>query len=160
MTIDRDYIGGNIHVLGAEGDMVRVENELRDTRGDWFYWAFRVRGAAGRTLTFDFGDKAWVGPWGAAVSHDGVNWTWGGAASEDGKRFTYAFAPDEAEVYFCHDLHYAPARFERAAAELKLSVQELTVSRGGRSVPYVTLGAGERRLLLTARHHACESTGD
>ena len=95
--------------------MVRVENELRDTQGDWFYWAFRVRGAAGRTLTFDFGDKAWVGPWGAAVSHDGVNWTWGGAASEDGKRFTYAFAPDEAEVYFCHDLHYAPARFERAA---------------------------------------------
>lgn len=47
MTIDRDYIGGNIHVLGAEGDMVRVENELRDTQGDWFYWAFRVRGAAG-----------------------------------------------------------------------------------------------------------------
>ena len=160
MTIDRDYIGGNIHVLGAEGDMVRVENELRDTQGDWFYWAFRVRGATGRTLTFDFGDKAWVGPWGAAVSHDGVNWTWGGAASEDGKRFTYAFAPDEAEVYFCHDLHYAPARFERAAVELKLSVQELTVSRGGGSVPYVTLGAGERRILLTARHHACESTGD
>ena len=58
MTIDRDYIGGNIHVLGAEGDMVRVENELRDTQGDWFYWAFRVRGATGRTLTFDFGDKA------------------------------------------------------------------------------------------------------
>ena len=33
-------------------------------------------------------------------------------------------------------------------------------SAGGGSVPYVTLGAGERRILLTARHHACESTGD
>ena len=160
MTIDRDYTGGNIHVLGIEGDTVRVENELRDTQGDWFYWAFRVRGAAGRTLTFDFGDKAWVGPWGAAVSHDGLSWTWGGAVSAHGKRFSYAFAPDEDETYFCHDLHYAPAQFERAAAELKLTVKALTVSRGGRSVPYVTLGAGAGHILLTARHHACESTGD
>ena len=160
MTIDRDYIGGNIRVLGVDGDTVRVENELRDTQGDWFYWAFRVRGAAGRTLTFDFGDKAWVGPWGAAVSRDGEGWTWGGAASEDGKRFSHAFAADEDEVYFCHDLHYAPARFERAAAEMKLPIGTLTVSRGGHSVPYVTLGAGARHILLTARHHACESTGN
>ena len=26
-------------------------------------------------------------------------------------------------------------------------------------MPYVTFGEGERTLLLTARHHACESTG-
>ena len=159
MTIDRDFSGGNIRVLGIEGDTVRVENELRDTTGDWFYWAFRVKGAAGRTLTFDFGEKAWVGRWGAAVSHDGYDWAWGGKASPDFRRFSYAFGPDEDTAYFCHDIHYSPARFEREAREQGWRLRVLTVSEQGRAVPYVRLGGGKRTILLTSRHHACESTG-
>lgn len=159
ISIDRDFSGGNIRLIDIQEDTVFLENELRDTEGDWFYWAFRVKGAAGRTLTFDFGEKAWIGRWGAAVSHDALDWTWGGAVSSDLKCFTYTFGADEDEVYFCHDIRYSPERFARTAHELGLTVRELTVSEKGRSVPYIEIGTGDKCVLLTARHHACESTG-
>ena len=38
---------GNVVVEEIAGDTVRVRPDLRDTEGDWFYWAFRVAGAAG-----------------------------------------------------------------------------------------------------------------
>ena len=47
---------------------MKIRQDFRDTPGHWIYWAFRVKGAAGRTLTFDFGDSAAVGSRGAAVS--------------------------------------------------------------------------------------------
>ena len=52
--IDCEFPGGNIVVDAIEGDTVSLHQDLRDTRGDWFYWYFRVRGAAGRTLNFKF----------------------------------------------------------------------------------------------------------
>jgi len=45
--IDAGFPGGNIIVDGIEGDTVFLRPDLRDTQGDWFYWAFRVRGSAG-----------------------------------------------------------------------------------------------------------------
>ena len=56
-TVDADIPAGNIIVNSVEGDVVKIRQDFRDTPGHWFYWAFRVRGAAGRTLTFDFGDS-------------------------------------------------------------------------------------------------------
>src|SRR5688572_25756500 len=53
-TIDADFPGGNIIVDKIAGDDVRLRPDLRDTNGTWFYWCFRVRGAAGRTVTFNF----------------------------------------------------------------------------------------------------------
>ena len=49
--IDAAFPGGNITVDRVEGEAVFLRQDLRDTLGDWFYWAFRVRGAAGRTAT-------------------------------------------------------------------------------------------------------------
>lgn len=77
MNISTDFPGGNIKVLTISGDYVRVECDLRDTEGDWFYWAFCVEGAGGRTLTFDFG-KDRIGYFGPAVSHDLKVWNWAG----------------------------------------------------------------------------------
>ena len=56
MKIDRDFVSGNIEVLDIREDTVTLANELRDTRADrdWFYWAFRVKGAQGKTVTFQF----------------------------------------------------------------------------------------------------------
>jgi hypothetical protein len=159
MRIDNEFEGGNIQVLEVEGDTVRLAVELRDTEGDWFYWAFRVRGAQGRTLTFDFGDKAYVGYFGAAVSRDNYTWHWSESASEDYQRFSHTFAPDEDEVYFCHNMRFGIDRFTALAAELDLPLERLGVSRKGRVIPFVQFGEGEKTLLLTSRHHACESTG-
>ena len=160
MIIHGQFTGGNIRVLKIEGDTVYLQNEIRDTTEDWFYWAFCVEGAQGRTLTFIF-DKKWIGYYGPAVSRDLVSWRWLG--SEDTTRasdtFTYTFAPDEAKVYFAHNMLYHPAHFDAFCQSLDLKQRELCVSERGRSVPFVTAGQGEARVILTARHHACEATG-
>lgn len=60
-TVDADLPAGNIIVDGIVGDAVKVRKDLRDSNM-WFYWAFRVRGAAGRTVKFDFTEKTWGAP--------------------------------------------------------------------------------------------------
>ena len=80
MKIDKNFVSGNIEVLDINDNVVTVERELRDTweERDWFYWAFRVTGAAGKTVTFQFPHKNRVGYWGAAVSTDLYSWEWTG----------------------------------------------------------------------------------
>ena len=70
LEIDAAFPGGNILVDRIEGDAVHLRQDLRDTAGDWFYWAFRVRGAAGRTLAFTFVTDKFAAR-GPAISDDG-----------------------------------------------------------------------------------------
>ena len=163
--IRRDFTGGNI-VADVRGDDVFLCNELRDTPYDWFYWAFCVEGAAGRTLSFRF-DGQRIGYFGPAVSRDLSSWRWladtGGQAYDherDGETFSYRFGPTEDRVYFAHHALYHPDRFAAFCRERGLTPGELCRSERGRSVPFVTFGRGRRQVILTARHHACESTGD
>ena len=160
MRIHGDFVGGNIRVTRISGDEVVLENELRDTVSGktWFYWAFCVEGAEGRTLTFRLGPTR-LGYHGPAVSHDLAAWSWLGETCEDGESFTYHFGESESRVYFAHHQLYHPARFFSLASRLGLSVETLCLSKKGRAVPSVRFGEG-RTLLLTARHHACESTGN
>jgi len=157
MIIHQNFTGGNIRVKEIDGDTVYLENELRDTEGDWFYWAFCAEGAAGRTVTFRFGPTR-LGYWGPAVSHDLENWRWLG--EKDGDSFTYTFAEGENRVYFAHNMLYHPPRLTAWAAERGLPLMPLCRSPRGREVPFFTFGGGEKKILLTARHHACESTGN
>ncbi len=157
MRIHTDFIGGNIQINEVRGSDVYLQNELRDTTTDWFYWAFCVEEAAGTTVTFHF-DKEWLGYYGPAVSHDLVNWEWQGVPATD--TFTYTFAEDENKVYFAHNMLYHPAHFVAFAAKKGLEIKTFCLSQKGREVPCVTFGEGEQHIVLTARHHACESTGN
>lgn len=156
MKIHKDFIGGNVVVKEICGDRVVIENELRDTTQDWFYWAFCVEGAQGREITFGM-QKHRLGYWGPAVSHDLEGWHWLGAC--DGNSFSYKFGKDESKVYFAHHILYPIKRFYELSERNGLTVTELCKSRKGRAVPCLELGEGERTVILTARHHACESTG-
>lgn len=69
MKIHSDFIGGNIDVVRVTDAEVFLKNQIRDTMEDWFYWAFCVEGAQGKTLTIHF-DKKWIGYYGPAVSHN------------------------------------------------------------------------------------------
>ena len=158
MRITENYSGGNIRVLKTEGDTVFLDNEMRDSVGSWFYWAFRAESAQGRRIRFVF-NRCMVGYWGAAVSRDGRNWRWSGNADHDGTGFTYTFGEDEDTVYFCHDMNYPFERFLDFAEEKKLHLTSLTTSEGGRDVPMVHIGTEGPALLLTSRHHCCESPG-
>ena len=162
MQIDKDFEGGNIKVLSIDGDTVYLDNELRDTPDDWFYWAFRITGAQGRTMNFKFSDKdkLRVGYYGAAVSPDNNMWRWSSMGDESMTGFSYEFGPDEKVVYFCHDMRYGTLRFYSLCDRLGIPVKTLAVTEKNRNVPYIRYGAGKDVVLLTARHHACESTGN
>ena len=50
VQIDSDFPGGNIIVDSVSPDgIVTLQPDLRDTEGDWFYTAFRVRNAQGKS---------------------------------------------------------------------------------------------------------------
>lgn len=157
MKIHNEFIGGNISVGRIEGNNIYLKNELRDTAGDWFYWAFCVEDAEAKELTFHF-EKNRLGYWGPAVSHNLRDWHWLGEC--DGDSFTYRFAKNESKVYFAHHILYHPERFLSFAQEKGFEITALCKSRKGRSVPCVKLGKGNISIILTARHHACESTGN
>ncbi len=165
-TVDCAFPGGNIVVDKIEGDTVHLRPDLRDTKGWWFYWCFRVRGAAGRTMTFRFKGRNPIGLTGPAVSTDGgMHWSWLGSDAVDGASFTYDFPADAREVRFCFTMPYQESDLRRLLRRHQnnahLSVATLCKTKKGRSVERLHVGklTGEptHRVLLTCRHHACET---
>ena len=165
VKVDADYPGGNVIVERIEGNTVHLRQDMRDTKGWWFYWNFRARGAGGRTLTFRFTDRSPIGVRGPAVStDDGKTWTWLGARAVKGASFRYSFGADANAVRFCFAMPYQAAdlqRFlKRHAGNKHLVVKQLCKTRKGRTVERLHVGkiAGPPlcRVLLTCRHHSCE----
>ena len=170
-TVDTELPAGNAIIEKIDGNTVRLKQDLRDS-GLWFYWAFRVKGAAGRTVRFEFTDKRWGGPVGVrgpVVSRDGgrtFSYPLDGKSRTDG--FTYTFASDENDVLFyeCHP--YVRANWDEFVAKHSASlgkrfvVETLCKSRKGISVPcarFGCIGAKPRhRIFMSARHHCSEST--
>ena len=170
VTIDANYPGGNIVLERIDGNDVYVRQDLRDTKGWWFYWNFRVRGAAGRRLTVRLTNGNAVGTRGPAVStDDGRSWSWLGRRTVrgDGKgvSFSYTVPADAPSVRLAFAVPYQQAdlgRFlKRYRRSRHLAVKELCTTRAGRTVQRLHVGklTGEpaHRVLLTCRHHACEA---
>jgi len=171
VVVDADMPAGNVVVDGIEGDTVRVHQDLRDS-GMWFYWAFRVRGAAGRTLKFDFTVKkpggGPVGVRGPVVSADGgktFSYPLDGKSRPGG--FSYSFGPGEDDVLFyeCHP--YVRADWDAFVAKhaagigKAFAVETLCRSRRGANVPCARFGCIDRepkfRAFMSARHHCSET---
>lgn len=165
-SIDTDFPGGNVIVDRIDGDTAYLRPDLRDTEGWWFYWNFRVAGASGRTLTFHFNDPNPIGVRGPAVSVDGgAAWLWLGNAKVGGSAFAYAFPAERGEAWFAFSVPYQEsnlrgflATHERPGA---IVFEKLCTSAKGRDVEVVRTGRldnePEHRVLLTVRHHACET---
>ncbi len=165
VTVDADFPGGNAVIEKVEGDTVVLHQDLRDTAGHWFWWHFRVRGAAGRTLTFRFTNGNVIGVRGPAVSTDGgKTWAWLGAAVVKGTSFSYAFPADAGDTRFCFAMPYFEANLKaflrRWQGNPHLKVLTLCQSRKGRNVERLHVGriepSPDHRIVITARHHCCE----
>jgi hypothetical protein len=165
VRIDCAFPGGNILIDRIEGDAVFVHQDLRETSGDWFYWCFRVRGAAGRTLSFHFTKSNVIGVRGPAFSADGGStWKWLGKDSVEGASFVYTFPPDADEVRFSLGMPYQEANLtefiRRHTDHPGLKVERLCRTGKGRRVERLHLGClhgkAAYRVLLTCRHHCCE----
>jgi len=164
-TIDSVFPGGNVIVNRIEGDTVFLRPDLRDTSTWWFYWYFRVRGAVGRTLTFQFEGQSPIGTQGPAVSTDGGDtWSWLDQKAVEKASFKYTFDERNKDVRFCFSIPYLEANlheFLRGYTNNRyLAVQPLCRTRKGRTVERLHVGKlrgdPKYRILLTARHHACE----
>ncbi|HYE97823.1 MAG TPA: M14 family zinc carboxypeptidase [Planctomycetota bacterium] len=166
VQVDTAFPGGNAVVEAVEGDEIRLRPDLRDTAGDWFYWHVRVRGAGGRTLTFRFSKGNPVGVLGPAVSLDGgATWAWAGKEAVDGpSSFRYAVPAGADDVRFCMSIPYLEkdlrAFLERHRGSPFLKSETLCTSKKGRPIERLRAGRVDaeplHRVLLTARHHACE----
>lgn len=160
--IGSNYECGNIIVDKIESDVVYLRQDLRDTKGWWFYWNFEAKVTTPKTVTFKFTDGNPIGSMGPAVSTDrGLNWSWLGAESVSDSSFKYTFKGDGKNVRFCFTIPY-PARYVyQGPSSANVETQELCKSRKGRAVPMWRFGKldGEclHRIMITARHHACES---
>ncbi len=164
-AIDCAFPGGNIIVDRQAGDTVFLRQDLRDTEGDWFYWCFRVRGAAGRRLSFYFTAGDVIGVRGPAVSRDGgETWAWLGRDCVIETAFTHTFGEGDADVRFCFGMPYQEPRLERVLAGVAgrpdLRRDLLCRTTKGRVIERLHVGCLERvpahRVLVTCRHHCCE----
>lgn len=168
LVIDSDLPAGNIHVSAVTNDTVYLQNEMRDTSGWWFNWAFRVRGAAGRTLTFRFTNGSPVGTRGPAISYDrGASWAYAAPGTWTVSSFSHTFPgdPRSNDVWFAMAMVYTQRDWEAFLARHRerrdfIETGTLCASRKGRAAERVRFGCIGRepryRIWLSARHHACE----
>ena len=167
-AIDKDIPAGNIALDRIEGDTVYLHQELRDTDGPWFYWAFRVRGAEGRTLDFRFTESVAVGTCGPCVSLDrGATWQYAAEGKTTPNYFPYTFPADAHEVWFSQTIPYLQTNWESFLARHEadrgrlFETGVLCQSRKGRAVEKAVFGnlSGHprRRFFLSARRHCGET---
>ena len=170
VSVDANLPAGNIVFERMEGDSVYVHQDLRDTPKPWFYWAMRVTGAAGRTLTFNFTASPAVGLHGPCVSLDrGVTFSYAAEGGATRNSFTYSFPPGVDEVWFYANEPYGLKDWQgfldahRAVAGRWFVADTLTKSRKGRDVPRARFGciskAPRYRVFACSRHHCAETMG-
>jgi hypothetical protein len=165
LIISSNYPGGNIKVISQQGNLVKVEQDLRDTTEWWFYWNFCVEDISETEITFEFTNGEVIGPWGPAVSEDGIKWNWLGANGFiSHQSFRYHFHGKRKKVYFAFSLPYQVKDFERFYLKYQnhslLQRETLTISEQGRPIPLLKVGNpnAKSHIVFTCRHHACEST--
>lgn len=165
MKISSSFPGGNIVVEKIESDTVYLHPDLRDTEGEWFYWYFEVTGAQSRTVRFQFSGCRALAARGPAVQTGNRGWSWLGADSVRENSFTYTFGPNENATRFCMTFPYTQTQWDEFLHQLReeghtLKAETLCRSRAGRPVEFLRLGntgTPEHRVVVTARHHACET---
>ncbi len=169
ITIDGEFPGGNLILTETNGeDTFGIAPDLRDTRTPWFYWAFQVKGAAGKTLTFTLKPEH-VGVAGPGVSTDGgVTWKWLGAEAVDNGSFQYTFPEGTESVRFSVGMPYQQSDLNRFLEKYRgkpgLEVGTLTTTNKGREVTLIKIGNPDKpnrwAMSVTARNHACEMMGN
>lgn len=164
MEIISNYPGGNIRFLGMckKDNLTEVylEQDLTGCSRWWFYWNFKVVNPPKSPVMFCFLNNEVVSPKGCAVSLDGTNWEYCEKAYIDGTHFVFDFSADSSDRYFAFSLPYQLKNFELFYDCIKANVSRnvLTRSENGAEIPILTYGEGKNDIVITARHHCCEST--
>ena len=166
ITIDQNIPAGNIVFERISNDTVYVHQDLRGSKKPWFYWAFRVKGAEGKRLTFVFTQTYAVSPRGPLVSLDrGKNYEYLAEEGSTDFQFTYTFPKRAKEVWFyeCHP--YTPEMWEaflKRPHKGKFETGILCKSPKGREVPFFRMTPQNQKpklsVVISGRHHCSESS--
>ena len=165
-NIYSDFPTGNIFIEKIKNDTIWLKPDLRDTEGDWFYWCFGMENAKDKKITFVFPNSNLFTSKGPAVSYDyGYKWEWlyPDRINFNSNSFTYRFKSND-EVRFSMGMPYSEYHFntfiENYLNHPALKKDTLTITKGGRTIERVTIMSNSkdvnRKVLFTARHHACE----
>ena len=178
VAIRVDFPGGNVKVVKNDGSAIEIAPDLRGGPA-WFYWHFEAEASQVGKVTFTFANPPMIGVRGPAVSLDGgKSWKWLGAehvafappAGNDKTvvrqdRFTFTFTEAKQKVRFAVAIPYLRGDLDlflaKHAANANLKRSVLAETRiGRREVDLIQIGKpgkGVQAVLVTARHHACES---
>lgn len=164
LTIRADFPGGNMVIEKMTSDTVWIVPDTRGIVGDWFYWYFSAEAAVDREIHFVFPEHK-IPTFGPAVSLDGgATWNWMFDEQHSGmSSFSYQFRADQ-EVRFSMGFPYTKANFDRFIAAHRsdpaVRLDTLCVSKSGHVVPVLYINKSAKRdkkkIVITARHHACE----
>lgn len=176
VSIRSDFPGGNAVVVRSVGPSVELAPDLRGGM-PWFYWYFEAQASRPLRATFTFASQPMIGVRGPAVSLDqGQSWRWLGAEQVEyapttqppgvkpRESFSYDFTAEHLTVRFAVTIPYLQHDLDQFlkshAANPHLKQLPLTKTRQGTSVELLQigeLGPNVKAVVVTARHHACES---
>ena len=169
VKISTSFAGGNVIVEKIEGNTIHLAPDLRGGQ-PWFHWCFDAMVEKPSKIIFDLGKPQKIGVRGPAFSIDeGKSWRYLGTENVEmtpqAERFTYEFSKVNQRVRFAVAIPYLQndldAFIKKNALNPILIKSELTKTRKGTSVDLLRIGKpgpGVMPMLVTARHHACEST--
>lgn len=165
-TIDDEFPGGNIRVLGWSSDTRTLVcgPDLRDTEGYWFYWNARFAGPCQQSMTVQFASEEWpaIGDAGPAFSRDGgQTWYWAGRDAVAGNSFHLPPLRRGETIQCAVAIPYTDDDLNRFLQNTYRGILREDSGIPGEG-PTLSTIVGTRRslvptLLITARHHACES---
>lgn len=167
-NIYSDFPSGNISIEKIKNDTLYLHPDLRDTKGDWFYWCFAVDNAKGKKLTFLFTKPNVITTKGPAISTDsGYTWEYLGDQIVHNETFSYNFSTND-EVRFSMGMPYTKKQFSRfinpylGSGNIKLDT--LAISEKGNEIERLIIKPPMKqvkyKVLITARHHCCEMMAD
>jgi len=175
IAIRSDFPGGNVIVVKNVGAQVELKPDLRGGQ-PWFYWHFEASASEAGKATFTFPGSPIIGVRGPAYSVDGgKTWQWLGAehctydgvatpVKERRESFVYEFKPEQLKVRFAVAIPYLPENLKEFttahAGNPHLKQEFIAKTRNGTPVEMLVVGEpgqGREAMIVTARHHACES---
>jgi murein tripeptide amidase MpaA len=169
LHVNAAFDGGNIRVVGIEGDRLDLEI-VKDRDSDFYQWFFfRVAGAKGRDLTLrivNAGSSAYPFGWPgyqARVSTDLADWRMAATHYDDGV-LTIEHRAETDLVWFAYFAPYTMAMHEALVARtaLKPGVEhrQIGTTLDGQAIDYFRIGSGAKQVWLYARQHPGESMAE
>ena len=165
IKITSDFPGGNIVVNKISADTVWLKPDLSFTKGDWFYWYFKISGISGKKITFKFDQNNVFAKYGPAYSlNNDFTWKWYGENRIANNSFSFSFSEQDTIAFFSMAFPYTEKNLKEFLGNLKnkelLQLDTLCLSPENRVIEKISIPSlneeSKHKVLITARHHACE----